>query len=100
MAGNCPELSFKESSGQDILIFIDWSLLIDFLGLKKFNKEILFVSWMNKLNKQTDLKGEHNFTNCFTFFVLGGPCHLSTFLPIGVQLVHSVMEKINISAFV
>ena len=29
---------------------------------------------LNKLNKQTDLKWQHNF-----FFICGGLCHLSTF---------------------
>ena len=34
-------------------------------------------SWLNKLNKQTDLKERHKY--CFTLFICGGPCHLSSF---------------------
>ena len=41
---------------------------------KKLNKQKTFFSWLNKLKKQTDLKGQHNF---LLLFIFGGSCRLS-----------------------
>ena len=35
--------------------------------------ELTLFLWLNKLNKQTDIKGQHTST----LFNFGGPCHLS-----------------------
>ena len=70
----------------------------------KLNKLSLF-SW---LNEQTNLKRHTNtISYCFTLFICGGPCHLSSFkhccvdlLFLWEQLVYSVIEKINICELV
>ena len=53
-------------------------------------------SWLNTLNKQSDLKGQRNMCLC------GGPCHLSSFkqcsgdlIFLWEQLVYSLLETIN-----
>ena len=45
---------------------------------KAFQSEQKDVQWQTKVNKQSDLKGQHNF-NRYTLFICGGPCHLSSF---------------------
>ena len=66
-------------------------------AVRRIWEGILFCIILNKLNKQTDLKGKHNFQtgNCF---ISGGPCHLSSFDQCSVasifiweQLVYPVM---------
>ena len=62
-----------------LLYLIEIGFHKDSLG-NKFESEEKDLQWLillNKLNKQTDLKGQHNF--CFTLFILDRPCHLSSF---------------------
>ena len=66
-------------------------------------KTIRLGSWQNNLNKQTDLKGQHNFSYYFTLFVCGGLCHLSScrqcsgdLIFFWEQVVYSVTEKKNV----
>ena len=48
-----------------------------FLCLNKLNKHsVCFNDWMNWINKLT-LKN-NTVSYCFTLFIYGGPCHLST----------------------
>ena len=46
-----------------------------FFYLIKLNYQLYLFSW---LNKQTDLRGQHNLY-CLTLFMCGRPCHLSSF---------------------
>ena len=40
-------------------------------------KKLSLFSWLNKGNKQTDLRGQYNFI--LFYFMFGGPCHISIF---------------------
>ena len=44
----------------------------------KLNKQSLLFSRLNKLNKQTELK-DNTISYCFSLYICGGPCHLSSF---------------------
>ena len=64
---------------------------------------ICFLDWINK----PTLRKDNTVSCCLTLFTCGGPCHLSSFkqcsgdlTPLGEQLVHSDLEKLNISEFV
>ena len=54
---------------------------------------------MNNLNKQIDFKEQRNFY-CFTLFICGGPCHLSSYKQCSgtlssaeISLYYSLVEK-------
>ena len=72
------------SFGKDISIRRERSSLTNFLNTETnyVNKPSLF-SWQDKLNKQTDLKGQPDFMLFyfffFFFFICGGLCHLFSF---------------------
>ena len=61
------------SYGKEICMRREVSSLTDVFLSKQTKK-----SWLNKLSKQTNLKGRHNFM-LFFLFPSGGPCHLSCF---------------------
>ena len=69
---------------------------------KCLNK-LFSLSWLNKLNKQTDLKAQHNLTLIYFVYMWRTlpPFQLPTvfwdLVFLWEQLVYSLMEKINIS---
>ena len=55
-------------------IFVD-RIFFFFLGPDKLKKNLFFLfSCLNKLDQQTNLRGQHNFI-LFTLFIFGGPRH-------------------------
>ena len=68
--------------------------------------KLFFSSRLNKLNKQTALKGQHSFMP-LTLFICGGPCHLLSgfqqwpgdLIFLWEQLVSSLIGNMNTSQF-